>query len=161
MEVIDLSNILPTSDDEREAVSHEELRNAVNGMSEARLRKIVIRLADEIPVFQNALVKEAMVVNGKKRKAIPRWERCVNCKEEYDVSDERDDEECCYHPGELDVDEEYFPDWDEECHGPMDTKKNRADYPDGFIWDCCDENGRSEGCETGQHVPGRQSKKRC
>ncbi|KAG1722569.1 hypothetical protein EDB19DRAFT_1767334 [Suillus lakei] len=159
MEVIDLTN-LPISDDEGDTVSHEELENAVDAMTEARLRKIVIKLADRIPAFKSALMKEAMVVNGKKRKAVPRWDVCANCKEEYDVSDERDDEECCYHSGGLDVDEEYFPDHDEDCHGPMDTEENRAQCPEGFIWSCCDENARSEGCETGQHISGGKVKKR-
>jgi hypothetical protein len=98
MEVIDLTN-LPISDDEGGAVSREELEDTVDGMTESRLRKIVIMLADRIPAFRSALVKEAMVVSGKKRKAVPRWDVCANCKEEYDVSGKRDDEECCYHPG--------------------------------------------------------------
>ncbi|KAG2075372.1 hypothetical protein BDR04DRAFT_1091552 [Suillus decipiens] len=158
MEVID-STDRPTSD-EGVAVSLEELENAVDRMTQARLRKIIIRLADRIPAFRSALVKEAMVVSDKKRKAVPRWDICANCKKEYDVSSERDEEECCYHSGDLDVDEEFFADHDEDCHGPMDTKENRAEFPEGFIWDCCDENALSEGCETGQHVPGGKLKKR-
>ncbi|KAG2145352.1 uncharacterized protein EDB93DRAFT_1151899 [Suillus bovinus] len=159
MEVIDLTN-LPISGDEGVTVSREELENAVDSMTNARLRKIMIRLADRIPAFRSAFVKEAMVVNGKKRKAVPRWDVCANCKEEYDISGERDDEECCYHSGHLNVDEEFFADHDEDCHGPMDTEENRADFPEGFIWTCCDENALSEGCETGQHVAGRKVKKR-
>jgi hypothetical protein len=62
--------------------------------------------------------------------------------------------------GDLDVDEEYFADHDEDCHGPMDTEENRAQFPEGFIWDCCDENALSEGCETGQHISGGKFKKR-
>ncbi|KAG2348062.1 hypothetical protein BDR05DRAFT_996358 [Suillus weaverae] len=128
MEVIGLTN-LPISDDEGGAVFREELENAVDGMTDARLRKIVIRLADRILAFRSALVKEAMVVSGKKRKAVPRWDVCANCKEEYDISGERNDEECCYHSGDLDADEEYFADHDEDCHGPMDTEENRAQFP--------------------------------
>lgn len=60
--------------------------------------------------------------------------------------------------GELDVNEEEFPDHDEACHGPMDTPENRRDHPQGFTWSCCDENGRHPGCEVGQHVP--RTKKR-
>ncbi|KAG2122764.1 hypothetical protein DEU56DRAFT_831229 [Suillus clintonianus] len=159
MEFIDLSN-LPSSDDEGGAVSHEELKNAVDSMTEARLREIVMRLADKIPALRSALMKEAVVVSGKKRKAVPRWNVCANCEEEYDVSDERDDEECRYHSGNLEVDEDFFADHDERCHGPMDTEENRASFPEGFIWDCCDEDTVSEGCETGQHVPGGKFKKR-
>lgn len=69
--------------------------NAVDGMTEVYLRKIVIRLADRMPACGSALVKEVMVISGKKRKAVPGWYVCANCKEEYDVNSERDDE--CYH----------------------------------------------------------------
>ncbi|KAG1794757.1 hypothetical protein EV424DRAFT_1353752 [Suillus variegatus] len=94
-------------------------------MTEVYLRKIVIRLADRIPACGSALVKEVMVISGKKRKAVPGWYVCANCKEEYDVNSERDDE-CYHHSGDLDVDEEYFPDHDEDYRGPMDAEENRA-----------------------------------
>lgn len=72
----------------------------------------MIRLADRIPARGSALVKEVMVISGKKRKAVPGWYVCASCKEEYDVKSERDDE--CY------------PDHDEDYHGPMDAEENRA-----------------------------------
>jgi hypothetical protein len=62
--------------------------------------------------------------------------------------------------GCLDVDEDFFADHDERCHGPMDTEENRAEFPEGFNWDCCGGDALSEGCETGQHVTGGKFKKR-
>ena len=81
-----------------------------------------------------------------------RYAHCVNCKEEFDVTDNMDDAGCVYHEGELEVDEDMFEDHDEDCHGPMDSDQNRIDFPEGFAWNCCDEDGRSEGCQTGRHV---------
>ena len=52
-----------------------------------------------------------------------------------------------YHYGECECDEELFVDWDEDCHGPMDTPDNRKDYPENFVWSCCGESlGESDGC---------------
>ncbi|GIQ88002.1 hypothetical protein KIPB_010158 [Kipferlia bialata] len=55
-----------------------------------------------------------------------------------------------YHPGELEIDyeSETWYDWDEDCHGRMDTQSNRREYPDGFVWSCCGESGEAEGCEA-------------
>ncbi|KAG1722570.1 hypothetical protein EDB19DRAFT_1884365 [Suillus lakei] len=160
MEVIDLSN-LPTSDsDEGDEVSREELQKVVDGMTEARLRKIVIRLANKTLALRSALVKEAMVVHGKERQASPgQWDVCANCGEEYDMTDEGDDDECDYHTGRLEGD---FPDWEDQDLDPMDPESNADQYPEAFTWDCCRElNGEwSKGCETGYHVPGGTFKKR-
>ena len=84
--------------------------------------------------------------------ARPRYARCDNCKEEFDVTDNVDDEGCIYHDGELEVNEEMFADHDEDCRGPMDTKQNRRDFPEGFAWSCCNEDGSNAGCLMGQHV---------
>ena len=52
-----------------------------------------------------------------------------------------------HHNGECECDEEGFVDWDEDCHGPMDTPENRKEYPENFVWTCCGESlGESRGC---------------
>lgn len=55
--------------------------------------------------------------------------------------------------GELepDYDGDFWADHD-ECHGPIDTEESRSQYPEGFIYDCCEGDGYSEGCKTGRHV---------
>ena len=73
-----------------------------------------------------------------------------------------DDEEAAkaryYHPGKSEVDEASFEDWDERCHGPMDSKTNRRQFPECFIWSCCGGTLESRGCtrrEAGvPRVPG-------
>lgn len=47
-----------------------------------------------------------------------------------------DDDEIAYHPESIDV----MTDW------------RREDWPDGFIWDCCDENCENKGCVIQEHV---------
>lgn len=60
----------------------------------------------------------------------------------------------------MEVDEEKFADWDEDCHGPMDSKQNRDEYPENFLWSCCEADGMAEGCITGKHRATAASKKR-
>lgn len=60
--------------------------------------------------------------------------------------------------GRLEVAYEMWEDWDEDCHGPMDTKSNRREYPENFKWSCCKENGNSGGCREDEHQ--RKSQKR-
>ena len=80
-----------------------------------------------------------------------RYAHCINCEEEFDVTDNADDEGCNYHDGELEVEQDMFVDHDERCHGPMDTEQNRIDYPENFTWSCCEGDGLSDGCQTGRH----------
>jgi hypothetical protein len=51
------------------------------------------------------------------------------------------------HTGELEIVEEEWPDHDERCHGPIDTKANRRDFPDGFEWSCCGGNAAAPSCD--------------
>lgn len=51
-----------------------------------------------------------------------------------------------------DFDSDTWTDWDERCHGPCDTAENREQWPEGFMWSCCEEDGEAEGCKTGRHV---------
>lgn len=53
-----------------------------------------------------------------------------------------------------------WDDWDEQCHGPWDTTENRKEFPEGFIWNCCDGDGSAKGCKIGRHVEEDQLVKR-
>ena len=66
-----------------------------------------------------------------------------------DSDEDSDDDGERHHPGDLIVAEDGFPDWDENCHGKIDTNSNRSEYPDQFEWDCCGAAGDEEGCEKG------------
>jgi hypothetical protein len=59
--------------------------------------------------------------------------------------------------GDLEVDwaGDSWADHDENCHGPIDTPEMREEFPDGFIWNCCDETGEAEGCKKARHRPDR------
>jgi hypothetical protein len=57
-----------------------------------------------------------------------------------------------HHPGKAFCDEDAFEDWDESCHGRMDTKANRREYPECFLWNCCGCTLTSRGCVA--RVPG-------
>lgn len=50
-------------------------------------------------------------------------------------------------------DEDFFADHDEDCHGIIDTDEMREEYPDGFIYECCDRNGEEEPCIKDWHEP--------
>ncbi len=154
-----------------------ELYRAIGSVSADRLRLIVTQLVDEDPHVQQAMLSKLVTVKKKKEThtVVSRWETCAHCNEDFDVSWPRDDGECTYHSGgfapapqvlvvvltiplgDLEVDEEGFPDHDEDCHGPMDTDENRREFPESFIWNCCEMDGTSEGCETGRHVPKRRT----
>jgi len=103
------------------------LKTAIATVSEERLRALITRLVTTDAKVQKQ-VKESLLAQVRdtnapalKRKAVPRYAVCTNCKEEYDVAAserrkeeykklqdyESDEEEesvsgpdCRYHPGE-------------------------------------------------------------
>jgi len=93
-------------------------------------------------------------------KLVQRWEVCEHCDQEYDVGIPNEHGECLYHDGDLECNYDAFEDWDERCHGPMDSSANRREYPENFVWNCCDGDGTTEGCIEDVHKPGGSRKKR-
>jgi hypothetical protein len=90
-------------------------------------------------------------VSTKKKSLVPRYERCKNCEQDFDVT-ENFSEACNYHDGVLEVDYEHetWIDWDENAHGHIDERLEK-EYPEGFMWECCEEDGKARGCQTGWH----------
>lgn len=57
---------------------------------------------------------------------------------------------------EIDYDAGTWADWDENCHGEMDSDENRRnpDLLGGFVYPCCDKVAdKAEGCKLGYHRP--------
>ena len=63
---------------------------------------------------------------------------------------------------ELDEDDEndFWADWDEACHGEMDTDFNREEYPEGFVWSCCQGRGDAKGCMMTAHEQSKAKRSR-
>lgn len=116
-------------------------------------------------------------VHGLKRLR-PRYATCTNCEEEFDIT-QNESGDCVYHPGksagsripddfmaasmeliltcrieetEVDYDGDAWADHDEDWHGTIDSEEMRREFPEGFIYPCCDKNGESEGCKTSRHI---------
>ena len=49
---------------------------------------------------------------------------------------------------QVDWDSDTWIDWDQRCHGKIDSNVNRREYPDGFVWTCCGKSGERSGCES-------------
>lgn len=138
--------------------------------SEHTVRAILIALCDDDEVQTKALNylaqlepqaitkartlpdKALLAANGVKRKATSGLSICVQCESSFDEDDNKI-KECSYHNGELEPDYEsdFWADHDEDCHGTIDSDWCRKEYPDGFIWTCCEKTGTEEGCKLGRH----------
>lgn len=104
------------------------------------------KAADELPASKPKSAKAEMSFKD-------RYKHCVNCYELFDVL--KPEGECRYHPDELEIDDEadFFADHDED---PNDDW-HRLEYPEGFIWNCCEQAGNIKGCQTGVHEAGSDS----
>lgn len=57
-------------------------------------------------------------------------------------------------------DDDMFVDHDEDCHGIIDSAEMREEFPESFVYTCCDQVGTSDGCHTGRHVEKASTHKR-
>ncbi|KAF4552078.1 Hypothetical protein D9617_11g009250 [Elsinoe fawcettii] len=141
------------------------VEEAIRDASDDLLRD-VIRFVLHIPDARAIIEQELLlpvpaaeathITAGQKRK---RYETCRYCHEEYDIS-RNDDEDCEAHTGDLEVDDEggFWDDHDEDCHGEIDSEEMREEYPEGFVWTCCNKKGDEEGGRVGKHEPGGERK---
>jgi hypothetical protein len=53
---------------------------------------------------------------------------------------------------EVNWDSDFWADHDEDCHGTIDTEENREEFPEGFIWSCCEKDMSDPGCQIGRHL---------
>lgn len=116
-----------------------------------------------------------------------RYAYCMNCEKEFDTL-ENTRKSCSYHPGMHNTtqelcsschpyypsskyqliicpaftipDEEFFVDHYENCHGIIDSAEMREEFPEGFIYECCDRNGEEEPCTTDWHREREEPTKR-
>ncbi|KAF7312035.1 hypothetical protein MIND_00215600 [Mycena indigotica] len=150
-------------EDEQTTPTLDQLNAAISSAPVARLQLILIRLAKKNPAVRKALTKELLTISGPPTapvRVIPRWEICENCGNSYDVNVAEDNEDCVFHPGDLEVEDDKFVDWDEDCHGPMDTRSNRREFPENFTWSCCEGDGTAGGCVNGRHRPKSNKRQR-
>jgi hypothetical protein len=56
-------------------------------------------------------------------------------------------------------DYEFFVDHDEDCHGVIDSSEMRKEFPEGFIYACCDRTGKEEPCTVDWHREYEPSKR--
>ncbi|KAF2276430.1 uncharacterized protein EI97DRAFT_458365 [Westerdykella ornata] len=93
--------------------------------------------------------------NKRKRASgemMKRYEICKQCKQEYDVT-KNWPESCVWHRGLLFVDNEHetWVDWPDFMD--MYSEETQNEYPEGFIWDCCEKRGTEPGCQKSIHRP--------
>ncbi|EGX91357.1 hypothetical protein CCM_05515 [Cordyceps militaris CM01] len=76
---------------------------------------------------------------------------CVQCAQAFSVI-WRSDNSCRFHPGSrfADMDDDTWADYGGEPKD-LETDEYMAEWPDAFIWDCCEERGSAAGCQTGPH----------
>ncbi|KAK3935495.1 hypothetical protein QBC46DRAFT_397399 [Diplogelasinospora grovesii] len=139
-----------------------------NCASDQSIRAIFTALCDDSVVYAKALrylekIEPSAIVKGqiaalnqpdsKKRKADSGISICVQCQQPFDEAANHE-QACLHHWGNLEPDEEgdFWADHEEDHHGPIDTEENKREFPEGFIWDCCQECGTNPGCHRGPHV---------
>lgn len=78
---------------------------------------------------------------------------CTHCYELFDNGVRQTKKECRYHPEFMEKDEklDYFAEDDNYYPGSAGTWYE-DNWPQAFLWTCCERHGMEEGCKRGYHV---------
>jgi len=114
--------------------------------------------------------------SAKRTKLIEDAHHCVRCNKAF-LQAENHEKACWHHPGalmtfppyllpwildivltlcldpelEIDYDAPTWEGWNTNALGPMISEENKKEYPEGFVFMCCDKDGTSSGCKLGSH----------
>ncbi|KAK8166993.1 hypothetical protein IWX90DRAFT_504015 [Phyllosticta citrichinensis] len=78
--------------------------------------------------------------------------RRLQCRKEFDLKCQ-EHEACKYHDGKLEALPEFWENVDNDsCHGdPHYDEFLKEDLPEGYGYECCQGDARSQGCRVGRH----------
>ncbi|KJR87490.1 uncharacterized protein SPSK_01945 [Sporothrix schenckii 1099-18] len=88
---------------------------------------------------------------------------CVDCEGVFTEQSKNGPSVCRFHESYLtpDFEGDFWADHDEDCHGIIDSDFMRAEFPEGFYWECCERANGTPGCQTrDHHVPLEATRKR-
>ncbi|OJD38693.1 uncharacterized protein BKCO1_4000201 [Diplodia corticola] len=120
---------------------------------EDELDELDLRLEQPHMEQQPAVVLPAKSKSAKRK----RFDRCEQCERDFDVTANGHDH-CVWHSGYLMINSEegYWCGAAED----IDTQENRQEFPEAFVWSCCNEQSDAEGCLIGYHKAGTASQKK-
>ncbi|KAI1755674.1 hypothetical protein F4782DRAFT_527039 [Xylaria castorea] len=127
-------------------------KEAMDRMLATRKRDI-IELSDSSDDDTQKQIKKQKKVEVTQ---ISRFEKCKTCDKTYDVT-LNNNTACQMHPGGLEIDPDVFPDDDDVQYDirsiDVYTDWRREEWPEGFIWQCCDEPHNATACQIQRHIP--------
>ncbi|KAK4862136.1 hypothetical protein LT330_003274 [Penicillium expansum] len=141
-----------------EVLEGTTIGRAINNASEQRLRAVLKSICAKNDEARKEAESQMLVVatetkesSNSNKRAVPRYAFCVNCKKEFDVTTNTE-ENCRYHPKDNEPTGEdlYVDNYDEF---EVDTEEMREDFPHCFTFPCCDGNleDNPHGCVTDFH----------
>ncbi|KAJ7148697.1 hypothetical protein C8R43DRAFT_514800 [Mycena crocata] len=123
-------------------------KNALTKAPKDVLERIILEESQSDGRVANIFWSRLVATDGGTAK----HETCRHCKQGFDTT-ENDQDSCVWHYGNLTVDENVWVDYYEDDRGPIGSKENRKQLPQGFFWDCCGLQLNSAGCLKTEHAP--------
>ncbi|KAE8326597.1 hypothetical protein BDV39DRAFT_205757 [Aspergillus sergii] len=79
-----------------------------------------------------------------------RYAYCDNCEKEFDVT-QNTKTSCRYHTDSCYPDGDFFVDDDYYDNGEYDNGEALEEYPEGYIYECCERRANEEPCTVSRH----------
>ncbi|KAJ5343011.1 uncharacterized protein N7506_002835 [Penicillium brevicompactum] len=123
------------------------LGNTLIGLTEKTLGEVFKSLLLAFSADSTASQATGAEKSSSRKTTVPRYALCGNCKEDFDVTANTD--KSCF--SEADQDSHLYEDLDDWMEA--DTEENREEWPECFIFLCCEENlgDNPHGCKVDFH----------
>ncbi|KAE8361325.1 hypothetical protein BDV27DRAFT_160838 [Aspergillus caelatus] len=79
-----------------------------------------------------------------------RYAYCENCDKEFDVT-QNTNTSCKFHLDYCHPDGEFFVDDDQYDNGDYDNGEALEEFPEGYIYECCERRANEEPCTVDKH----------
>ncbi|KAI9149029.1 hypothetical protein HJFPF1_11074 [Paramyrothecium foliicola] len=134
-----------------------------DGELDTKINKMLGDLSNLETSFSGADTSTPDAAGSKRKLDEQGLEICVYCDNAF-CNATNSENACRSHESdaEMEVDEEgdFWADHDEDCHGEIDLDELRKEYPNGYIWSCCDQKGSQPGCRKHPHKSRQQARPR-
>ncbi|TGO40345.1 hypothetical protein BHYA_0038g00190 [Botrytis hyacinthi] len=134
------------SEEESEADSwdNSDDDNDVPALRKSEIKELFLSKKEYLEEMYAEKEKILRILVASKKRNLKIFE-CENCGSDFNIEESRKGD-CCFHPGERELDENYAEDYHWPNYGEPWKSVDDPEYADRFIWNCCESNSDVEAC---------------
>ncbi|KAF7896487.1 hypothetical protein EAF00_006501 [Botryotinia globosa] len=121
----------------------------VPALRKSEIRELLLSKKDYLEKMYAKKEKRLRLSVASKKRNLNIFE-CENCGSNFNIEENKKGD-CCFHPGERELDENYAEDYHWPNYGEPWKSVDDPEFADRFIWNCCENNLDVEACIFTRH----------